>query len=358
MVHDRDQVTGIGCRAYNAPMSIKIGLMGFGRIGRNLFRIVEQDPRFRIAAVSDIADPQGLLYLARFDTFLGRYPGHATLEGGEFVTERSRFPLLAARDPGDVDWRAYDVDYVIEATGKVRTRAEVARHLEQGAKRVVTCAPLSDAPDISVVYGVNDGQLGAAHRVISNASCTAHAAAPVLATLDQAFGIERAYLSVVHAYTSVGRLADVPADELRLSRAAAENIVPADTKVARLLGEVLPTLAGKVEAAALRVPLPNGSLVDMTIWLNASATREQVNAALRAAADGRFRGLLEYLEDPIVSSDVARSPFSSTFDALATMVLGERMIKTIAWFDNSWAYSHRALDLLARLAKLDGKVAA
>ncbi len=339
-------------------MAITIGLMGFGRIGRNLFRILEQDHRFKVGAISDVADPEALLYLLRFDTLLGRYPERAALEAGQLVTSKSRIPLVNGRDPGDVDWAAHGVDYVVEATGKIRSRAEMARHLERGASRVVMCVPPKDPPDLSVVYGINHMALQPHHRVVSNASCTAHAAAPVLAALDAAFGIERAYISSVHAYTSVGRLADVPGGELRMSRAAAENIIPSETKVASLLGEVLPGLKGKLDAAAIQVPVQNGSLVDMTMWLQRGASKDEINAAVKAAAQSRFAGILEYLEDPIVSSDVARSPYSSTFDALSTMTLGERMVKTMAWFDNSWGYSHRVLDLLAALAPLDGKEAA
>jgi len=219
---------------------------------------------------------------------------------------------------------------------------------------VVLCIPPRERPDISVVYGVNHDRLRPEHRIVSNASCTAHCAAPLLATLNDAFGIERVHLTAVHAYSSVQRLADVPAGDPRLSRAAAENIVPSATNAAAVLDEVLPQMAGRIHAAALRVPLPNGSLVDMTLWTGRTASRDGINEVVRTAAAGPYRAILEFSEDPIVSSDVEASPYSSVFDSLATMVLGGRLAKVIAWFNNGWAYSHRVVDLLRRFGEMDG----
>lgn len=213
--------------------------------------------------------------------------------------------------------------------------------------------PPRERPDISVVYGVNHDRLRKEHRIVSNASCTSHCAAPLLTMLHEASGVARAHLTVVHAYTSTQRLADVPAEDLRLSRAAAENIVPAETNAAAVLDEVLPQLAGRMHASALRVPLPNGSLVDMTLWMERPVTREGVNDVVRAGAAGPYRGIVEYTEDPIVSSDVEASPHTSVFDSLATMVMGDRFVKVIAWFNNGWGYSHRVLDLVRRLREID-----
>ena len=331
-------------------MAVKIGLMGFGRIGRNVFRLLYRSDEFRIAAISDIADPEALVYLLRYDTILGRFPDLVTYRDGYFYTWGREFPLLAAKDPGDVSWSERGVDYVVEATGRQRSRAEMEKHLAGGARRVILCVPPKDHPDISVVYGVNHDQLRPGHRIISNASCTAHCAAPVLAALHDAFGIERAHLTSIHAYNSTQRLAEVPAEDMRQSRAAAENIVPSDTKAAGLLSEVLPALAGRLSASALRVPVANGSIVDMTIWMERKISRDGVNEVLRTAAAGPYREILEYMQDPIVSSDVLQSPYSSTFDSLATMTLGDRLVKVIAWFDNSWGYANRVVDLLRTLS--------
>jgi glyceraldehyde 3-phosphate dehydrogenase len=335
-------------------MRVNVGLMGFGRIGRNIFRLLHRSEDIRITAISDTADPEALFYLLRYDTVLGRFPDLVTFKNGHLYTWGREIPLLAGKNPGDVPWLDLGVDYVVEATGRDRSRAEVEKHLAAGARRVVLCVPPREQPDISVVFGVNDDQLKAEHRIVSNASCTAHSAAPVLAALDDAFGIERGHLTSVHAYTSVQRLADVPAEDLRLSRAAAQNIVPSATNAAAVLEQVLPQLAGKIRAAALRVPVPNGSIVDMTLWTRRAVTRDGINEVVRTAAAGPYRQILEFQEDPIVSSDVEHSPYSSVFDSLATLVLGSHLAKVITWFDNGWGYSHRVVDLLQRFAELDG----
>ncbi len=335
-------------------MPVSIGLMGFGRIGRNLFRLLYRSDDIRIAAISDIADPEALAYLLRYDTILGRFPDLVTYKNGHLYTWGREIPLLSGKDPGDVRWSDFGVDYVVEATGRDRSREEIEGHLKAGARRVILCVPPRQRPDISVVYGVNHDRLRPEHRIVSNASCTAHCAAPLLATLHDAFGIDRAHLTSVHAYTSTQRLADVPAEDLRLSRAAAENIVPSETGAAAVLDEVLPQLAGRIYASALRVPLPNGSIVDMTLWMKRPVTREGLNEVVRTAAAGPYRQILEYMEDPIVSSDVEASAHSSVFDSLATMVLGGGLVKVIAWFNNGWGYSHRVVDLLRRFREMDG----
>jgi glyceraldehyde 3-phosphate dehydrogenase len=345
-------------------MTITIGLMGFGRIGRNIFRIVHDREDIRVGAISDVADPEALTYLLRYDTILGRFPDLVSYlpepgreDLGYLYTVGKEVPVLTGtewQNPGQVDWRPYGVDYVVEATGRDRPVSVYRKHIEQGARRVVLCVPPSDHPDRSIVYGVNHDQLTPKDEIISNASCTAHAAAPVLKILHGAFGIEEAHFTAVHAFSSVQRLADVPASELRLSRAAAQNIVPADTNAARVLDEVLPELKGRISASALRVPVPNGSVVDMTIQFARDVSIDRINEVVRTAAAGPYRDIVEYAEDPIVSTDVTRSTHSATFDALATMVLGARHAKAIVWFDNSWAYSHRVVDLLMQCAAQDG----
>lgn len=334
-------------------MPLTLGLSGFGRIGRNLFRLLYTSDDIRIGAVSDIADPEALVYLLRYDTMLGRFPDRVAWKNGRLSTPGGEIPMISGKDAQSPRWGDLGVDYVIEATGRDCTRAEIEAHLAQGARRVILCVPPRERPDISVVYGVNHDRLRPEHRIVSNASCTSHCAAPLLLMLHEAFGVDRAHLTVVHAYTSTQRLADVPAEDLRLSRAAAENIVPAETNAAAVLDEVLPQLAGRLHASALRVPLPNGSLVDMTLWTGRPVTRERINDVVRAGAAGPYRGIVEFTEDPIVSSDVEGSPHSSVFDSLSTMVLGERFVKVIAWFNNGWGYSHRVLDLVRRLREID-----
>jgi glyceraldehyde 3-phosphate dehydrogenase len=331
-----------------------VGLMGLGRIGRNLVRILHRQDDIRIGAISDPAEHAGLEYLLRYDTILGRFPAPVELSGEHLYVAGQQIRMFDEEAPGDVPWGDLGVDVVIEATGQHRTRQELERHLAAGAKRVILCAPAADPPDITVVMGVNDDQLRAEHRIVSNASVTAHAAAPVLEILDRAFGIERAFLSTIHAYTSQLRLADVPAEDMRSGRAAAENIIPQHTNVADSLGELLPGLEGKISGIALNVPVPNGSVVDLTCWHQRPVTPDAIRAVVRTAAgDDRWQGIVEYEEGPIVSGDVLLSPYSATFDSQATMVIGERLSKTLTWFDNGWGYAHRAIDLVRRFAQLE-----
>ena len=335
-------------------MSVRIGLMGFGRIGRNLYRILHDRDDAEVAAISDVADPAALEYLLRYDTLRGRFPAEVSIRDGVLRCGPRATRVLSGRDPGDVPWGDLGVEVVIEATGRARSRAESSRHLAAGARRVILCAPPADAPDITVVLGVNDGLLRPEHRIVSNGSCTAHCMAPLLKVLHATFGVRRALFTAVHAYTSRNRLADVPDDDLRRGRAAAENIIPTATNAGAVIEELLPALRGRIAGMATNVPVPDGSLVDLAAWTERPATRDAVNGALRAAAEGPLRGLVEYEEDPIVSSDVIGNPHSSIVDALSTMVLGDRLVKTVAWFDNSWGYSMRVVDLIGRFARLEG----
>ncbi len=340
-------------------MPITIGLMGFGRIGRNVFRLLARSEEIRIGAISDIADPEALTYLLRYDTTFGRFEDEVRHRDGKLYTWGREIPLLNAREPGEIRWSDYGVDYVIEATGKPRDVGALRRHLDAGARRVVLCAPPTPAehPDAYIVYGVNDRVLKPAHKVISAASCTAHATTPALAALNDAFGVERAHLTTIHAYTNAQRLADVPAGtNLRNSRAAAQNIIPSETNAAAVIGEVLPPMAGKLTAAALSVPVQNGSIVDLTLWFGRAVTKDGINEIMRSAASGPFHAILEYLEDPIVSSDVLKSPYSSHFDSLATMVQEGNLAKVLLWFDNSWGYANRVTDLVRLCGRQDGKL--
>lgn len=337
---------------------IRIGLMGFGRIGRSLFRILYARDDVRVAAISDVADPEALEYLVRFDTILGRFPEELSVKEGQLFVRGRRIPMFTGRDAADrIDWGELGIDVLVAATGREWSRTELEAHLERGAGRIVLCQPTSDPPDLTVVMGVNDHLLGPQHRIVSNGSCTAHSAAPVLEILSDAFGIERAFLTTVHAYTNEQRLADVPAEDPRRGRAAAENIIPQDTNAAHVIMELLPQLAGKLSGKAVNVPVPNGSVVDLVCWHRDPVSVTAVNEVVRTAAASLWQGILDYEDEPIVSSDILHSPYSGTFDAEATMVLGERVSKTLTWFDNSWGYAHRVVDLIRRLESLDEEAA-
>ncbi len=332
---------------------VRIALVGMGRIGRDLLRILYRDETIRIAAIDEIADPVGVEYLIRFDTILGPFPDELSIRDGHLYVVGRQIPMLSLESPAAAPWADLGVDIVIEAAGVQRSRADVEQHLERGAKRVILCAPPKDPPDLTVVMGVNDDQVRSDHRIVSNASCTAHCAAPVLRILQNAFGIERAFLSAVHAYSNQQRLADVPAEDPRRGRAAAENIIPQQTHAAEMLMELVPELRGRLNARAINVPVPNGSVVDLVCWHERDVTETAINEVVRTAAAADWQGILAYEDEPIVSSDILQSTHSGTFDSLATLVLGDRVSKTLCWFDNSWGYAHRVVDLIRTLAALD-----
>ncbi|HKV06881.1 MAG TPA: glyceraldehyde 3-phosphate dehydrogenase NAD-binding domain-containing protein [Thermoanaerobaculia bacterium] len=338
-----------------------IGLMGLGRIGRNIFRILYKSEDLRIEAVSDVADPAALAYLLRFDTILGRFPDEVSTRDGHLYVAGRQVKMITEEKGAQTTppWGDLGVETVIEATSKFRTRAEVERHFAAGAKRVILCSPPAEPPDITVVMGVNEDQLRPEHRIVSNASCTAHAAAPVLEILSGAFGIRRAFLTTVHAFTNEQRLADVPDKDPRRGRAAAENIIPQETNSAEVIMELIPGLKGKITGHAMNVPVPNGSVVDLVCWHERPITVEAVNEVVRtAAASAHWKNILSYEDDPIVSSDIIKDPHSGTFDSLATMALGSDVSKTLTWFDNGWGYAHRVVDLLRCFEQLDKKEAA
>ena len=334
-------------------MKTRIGLMGFGRIGRNVFRILHDRNDIEIVAIVDIAEPQALEYLLRFDTVHGRFEEPVWVKGDALYARGRAIRLLQAKAPGDVDWAALGVDIVVEATGQYRTRAVLQKHLDRGAKRVVLTVPPRDEVDALVVMGVNDDVLRPNSRIVSNASCTANALAPICKILDDAFGIERGFMTTVHAYTNDQRLADVPHTEMRRSRAAAENIIPTTTHSTKVVELVLPQLAGKLDGMALNVPVPDGSTVDLVTWMKSDVTPEQVNEIVKSASLTTFKHIVEYTDQPVVSSDVVGNDHSAVFDGLSTFVLGGNMLKTITWYDNGWGYAMRVTELIARLAALD-----
>lgn len=338
-----------------------IGLMGLGRIGRNIFRILYKSEDLRIEAVSDVADPAALAYLLRFDTILGRFPDELSIRDGHLYVAGRQVKMITEEKGAQTTppWGDLGVETVIEATSKFRTRAEVERHFAAGAKRVILCSPPAEPPDITVVMGVNEDQLRPEHRIVSNASCTAHAAAPVLEILNDAFGIQRAFLTTVHAFTNQQRLADVPDKDPRRGRAAAENIIPQETNSAEVLMDLLPGLKGKITGHAMNVPVPNGSVVDLVCWHERPVTAGAINEVVRtAAASSHWKNILAYEDDPIVSSDILKTEHSGTFDSLATMALGQNVSKTLTWFDNGWGYAHRVVDLLRCFEQFDKKEAA
>ncbi len=339
-------------------MSVRIGLMGFGRIGRDLFRILYNSDDIRVAAISDIADHDALEYLLRFDTILGRFPEEVAIRQGNLYVVGRQIPMLSIKEPRDVPWGAFGVDYVIEATARYRKCHELEGHFEgqsRSVKRVILCAPPAEPPEITVVMGVNDHLLRREHRIVSNGSSTAHCAAPILKILGEAFGIERAFVTTVHAYTNQMRLADVAEADLRRGRAAAENIIPQETNADEVIMDLIPELRDRVVGQAINVPVHNGNLVDLVCWHQRPVTVEAINEVIRtAASSAHWKRIIRYETDPIVSSDIIRSPYSSTFDSRATMVLGEYTSKTLSWYDLSWGYVHRVIDLIYRFMELDG----
>ncbi len=337
-----------------ATMSpLSIGLVGCGRIGRSLVRLLARSEGLRLAAIEEPAAPEAVEYLLKFDTLLGRLKEPLRrVEGGLEIAGR-KIALFAPPAEGVPPWRELGVSVVVEASGQIRTRAELEAHLAAGAKRVVLCVPPAETPDLTLVAGVNEHALEPRHRLISVGSVTANCAGPVLKVLARELGVDRAFLTTVHAFSSQLRLADVPTPDMRSGRAAAENIIPQPTNADEVLSGLLPELAGRISGLALHVPVPNGSVVDLTCWHPQAVTVESVNAALRAACAGELAGILEYEDEPIVSSDILQSTFSGAFDSLSTMVVGGRVSKTLTFYDNGWGYAHRVLDLLSRLAAIE-----
>ena len=302
-----------------------------------------------MVAINDLMDAESVSYLLRYDTVRRQFPHPVALEGGCLVSAGQRVRLIAEKDLERLPWRELGVDVVVEATGRYRTREALGKQLEAGAKKLVLTVPAKDKIDATVVLGVNDHVIEPGHRLISNASCTTNCLAPVAKVLHEAFGIEKGFMTTVHAYTNDQRLADVPHSDFRRSRAAAENIIPTTTGAARAVGEVLPALKGKLDGMAMRVPVLDGSTVDLVTEMTRPVSVEEVNAAIESAAATTLAGILEYTEEPLVSSDVISNPHSSIFDSACTRVVGDRFLKTVSWYDNEWGYSCRVVDLIERI---------
>ena len=338
-------------------MAVRVGINGFGRIGRNLFRAAQArgltgGGQIEWVAVNDITDTRTLAHLLHYDSILGPYPGTVRAAGDDAIeVDGSKLRVLAETDPAKLPWGELGVDVVVESTGRFTDREHAALHLAGGARKVIISAPASD-PDATVVLGVNFDEVydRERHHVISNASCTTNCLAPVARVLHDSVGIDHGLMTTIHAYTADQRLQDMPHSDLRRARAAAINLIPASTGAAKAIGLVIPELQGRLNGFAIRAPVPTGSVVDLTIQAKRPTSVEEVNGALqRAAAEGQLAGIMQYTEDPIVSSDIVKSPYSSVVDSLLTAVLEGTMVKVIAWYDNEWGYSNRLVDLVQRV---------
>jgi glyceraldehyde 3-phosphate dehydrogenase len=333
---------------------VKIAINGFGRVGRALFRILDARPDIELVAINDLFEPKTLMYLLRYDTVMGRFEGPVDLEDGTVVTGNTRARMLAEPDPANLPWEELGVELVVEASGVFRTAEQLEKHLNAGAQRVVLTVPAKDQIDYTVVLGVNEDGLKPEHRMISNASCTTNCLAPMAKVLHEAFGIEEGVINTVHAYTNDQRLADVPHTDWRRSRAAAENIIPTSTGAARAVGVVLPELKGKLDGIASRVPVADGSVVDLVVELATDVTVEDVHQAVREASQtDRLKNILQYSDRPLVSSDIIGNPYSSIYDSTFTAVVGGRHLKTLNWYDNEWGYSCRIRDLIELISQFD-----
>ncbi|MNH95314.1 Glyceraldehyde-3-phosphate dehydrogenase 1 [compost metagenome] len=329
---------------------VKVGINGFGRIGRNVFRAALSSNEVEIVAVNDLTDVKTLAHLLKYDTTHGVLDAKVEAGEGEIFVNGRSIKVFAERDPGNLPWASVGAEIVVESTGIFTAKDKASLHLKGGAKKVIISAPASDE-DITIVLGVNEDQYDAAnHTIISNASCTTNCLAPFAKVINDSFGIVKGMMTTIHSYTNDQSVLDVPHKDLRRARAAAENIIPSSTGAAKAIGLVLPELKGKLNGMAMRVPTPNVSVTDLVVELKTNVTVDEVNAALKAASEGALKGILNYTEEPLVSSDFNGDPASSTVDALSTMVVGDNMLKVVSWYDNEWGYSNRVVDLAAFIA--------
>ncbi len=338
--------------------AVRVGINGFGRIGRILFRVMASRPaEFDVVAINDLGSPQSLAMLLKYDSVHGRFNGTVEATKDGLVVNGKRIRICAERDPRNLPWKAETVEVAVESTGFFTSREKDGKpgydsHLSAGARKVILSAPAKDSPDLTCVLGVNDNKLTPEHHCVSNASCTTNCLAPMVKVLHENFGLEKGLMTTIHAYTNDQRVADQLHEDPHRSRAAALNIIPTSTGAAKAVGLVLPELNGKLTGISLRVPVPAGSITDLVATLNRSVTKEEVNAAMKSAAQGSLKGILEYNEDPIVSSDIIGNPHSCVFDAGWTSVISGNMIKVLGWYDNEYGYSSRTADLIVRIAKL------
>ncbi|BFN37347.1 type I glyceraldehyde-3-phosphate dehydrogenase [Fidelibacter multiformis] len=332
-------------------MSVKVGINGFGRIGRLVFREMLNRDDFEVLGINDLTDAKTLAHLLKYDSVHKKFQGTVEAKEDSIVVNGKEIKIYAEKDPANLPWKELGVEYVVEATGVFRKKDQIAKHLEAGAKKVVLTVPAKDKIDNMVVLGVNDDSLRPEDKIVSNASCTTNCLAPVAKVLNDEFGIVKGLMTTVHSYTNDQQILDLPHKDLRRARAAAMSIIPTTTGAAKAVGKVIPDLDGKLDGMALRVPTPDGSLVDLTVELKKEVTIEEVNAAMKKASEGSMKGILEYTEDPIVSVDVIGNAYSSIFDAKSTMADGN-MVKVLSWYDNEWGYSVRVVDLLEKMANM------
>ena len=326
---------------------MRVAINGFGRIGRSVFRILDQNKDIEVIAINDLSNQESLAYLLKYDTIMGRFSGNVNIEKDILHTDNESVQMLSERDPAKLPWEDLNIDIVIESTGVFRTCSALETHLKAGAKKVILTVPAKDKIDNTVVIGVNEDTLKKEHRIVSNASCTTNCLAPMAKILNEAFGIKQGVMNTVHAYTNDQRLADVPHSDLRRSRAAAENIIPTSTGAARAVGMVLPELNGKLDGIASRVPVPDGSVVDLFIELEKKVTVQDIHDAVKVAAETeRMKNILYYSDSHIVSSDIIGNPYSSIYDSKCTKVKSGKYVRTLNWYDNEWGYSNRVVDLI------------
>ena len=331
-------------------MGVKIAINGFGRIGRLVFRAMAGNDKLEVVHINDLMDASQMRILLQYDSVHGRYPGVVGTDGDALVVDGKRIPITAEKDPANLPWGEEGVDVVLESTGVFRTRDLITKHLDAGAQKVLLSVPAKDDIDATVVRGVNCLTLKDEHKIVSNASCTTNCLAPMAKVLNDTFGVETGLMTTIHSYTNDQRILDFPHKDMRRGRSAAVNIIPTTTGAAKAIGKVIPDLDGKLNGMAIRVPTPDGSIVDLVATLAKPATVETVNAAMKAAAEGDLKGIMEYTEDPIVSTDIVHNPHSCIFDAGCTMTIGEKMVKVVGWYDNEWGYSCRCVELLEMMA--------
>jgi len=333
-------------------MAIKVGINGFGRIGRNVFRVITEREDIDVVAINDLADARTLSLLLKYDSVHGKFDGNIEVKEDAMVVKGKEIKLTKEKDPARLPWKELGVDIAIESTGIFTTKADCAKHLEAGAKKVILSAPSKDQLDATIVMGINENELRAEHKIVSNASCTTNCLAPLVKVINDNFQIEKGLITTIHAYTNDQNVADMMHKDLRRARAAAINIIPTTTGAAKAIGEVIPELKGKLDGMAMRVPVANGSVTDLVVSVKKATSAEEVNSVLKAAADNKLNGILEYCDDPIVSSDIIGNEHSCILDAISTCVIGGNLVKVIGWYDNEWGYSNRMVDLAELIAKI------
>ena len=332
-------------------MSIKVGINGFGRIGRNVYRVIAEREGIDVLAINDLTDARTLSTLLKYDSVHGRFKGDIEAKVDVLIVKGKEIRLTKEKDPASLPWKELGVEVVIESTGIFTKKADCEKHLEAGAKKVILSAPAKDQLDATIVMGINENDLKPEHKIVSNASCTTNCLGPLAKVINDNFGIEKGLMTTIHAYTNDQKVADLMHSDLRRARAAAINIIPTTTGAAKAIGEVIPELKGKLDGMAMRVPVANGSVTDLVASVKKNVSIEEINNVIKAASENELKGILEYCEDPIVSSDIIDNAHSCIFDSLSTYVIGDNLIKVIGWYDNEWGYSNRMVDLIELIAK-------